>query len=33
MSERLLEPYFRRLEQFSTLRWSGRVIQAIGNLV
>jgi flagellum-specific ATP synthase len=33
MSERLLEPYFRRLEQFSTLRWSGRVIEAIGNLV
>jgi flagellum-specific ATP synthase len=33
MSERFLEPYFRRLEQFSTLRWSGRVIEAIGNLV
>lgn len=33
MSPRLLEPYFRRLEQFSTLRWTGRVLQAVGNLV
>lgn len=28
-----LAPYFNRLEQSSTLRWSGRVLQVIGNLV
>jgi flagellum-specific ATP synthase len=29
----LLRPYFRRLEEFSTLRWSGRVTKAVGQLV
>jgi flagellum-specific ATP synthase len=29
----LLAPYFKRLEQFSTLRWAGRVTKAIGHLV
>jgi flagellum-specific ATP synthase len=28
-----LAPYFNQLEQVSTLRWSGRVLQVIGNLV
>lgn len=28
-----LQPYFRRLEEFSTLRWSGRVTKAVGHLV
>jgi flagellum-specific ATP synthase len=28
-----LKPYFRRLEDFSTLRWTGRVTKAIGHLV
>jgi flagellum-specific ATP synthase len=30
---RSLRPYFRRLEDFSTLRWTGRVTKAIGHLV
>jgi flagellum-specific ATP synthase len=29
----LLEPYFKRLEEFSTLRWFGRVTKAVGNLI
>jgi flagellum-specific ATP synthase len=29
----LLQPYFRRLEEFSTLRWTGRVTKAVGYLV
>lgn len=29
----LLEPYFRRLEEFSTIRWVGRVTKATGNLI
>ena len=29
----VLGPYFRRLEEFSTLRWTGRVTKAVGNLV
>jgi flagellum-specific ATP synthase len=33
MASRLLEPYFQRLDQFSTLRWTGRVVQAVGNVV
>jgi flagellum-specific ATP synthase len=28
-----LAPYFNQLEQASTLRWSGRVVQIVGNLV
>jgi flagellum-specific ATP synthase len=28
-----LNPYFRRLEDFSTLRWTGRVTKAVGHLV
>src|ERR1700690_4048744 len=28
-----LKPYFRRLEDFSTLRWTGRVTKAVGHLV
>jgi flagellum-specific ATP synthase len=28
-----LKPYFRRLEDFSTLRWTGRVTKLVGNLV
>jgi flagellum-specific ATP synthase len=28
-----LQPYFNRLEEFSTLRWTGRVTKAVGNLV
>jgi len=28
-----LEPYFTRLEEFSTLRWTGRVTKAVGYLV
>jgi len=28
-----LSPFFDQLEQASTLRWSGRVLQVIGNLV
>ena len=31
-SQDLLEAYFTRLEQFSTLRWVGRVTKAVGNL-
>jgi flagellum-specific ATP synthase len=33
MPTRQLEPYFQRLDQFATLRWTGRVIQAVGNVV
>jgi len=29
----LLEPYFKRLDQFSTLRWVGRVTKSIGHLI
>jgi flagellum-specific ATP synthase len=29
----LLQPYFRRLEEFSILRWTGRVTKAVGYLV
>src|SRR5579884_4162601 len=29
----LLQAYFRRLEEFSTLRWTGRVTKAVGHLV
>jgi flagellum-specific ATP synthase len=29
----LLEPYFKRLDEFSTLRWEGRVIKSAGNLI
>ncbi len=29
----LLRAYFRRLEEFSTLRWTGRVTKAVGHLV
>ena len=29
----LLRPYFRRLEEFSTLRWTGRVTKAVGQLI
>lgn len=29
----LLHAYFRRLEEFSTLRWTGRVTKAVGHLV
>ncbi|HEY2461220.1 MAG TPA: FliI/YscN family ATPase [Candidatus Acidoferrum sp.] len=28
-----LRPYFRRLEEFSVLRWTGRVTKAVGHLV
>lgn len=28
-----LGPYFRRLDEFSVLRWTGRVTKAVGNLV
>jgi flagellum-specific ATP synthase len=33
MNSRLLEPYFQRLDHFSTLRWTGRVVEAVGNVV
>jgi flagellum-specific ATP synthase len=29
----ILRPYFRRLEEFSTLRWTGRVTKVVGHLV
>ncbi|MBI1749399.1 MAG: FliI/YscN family ATPase [Acidobacteria bacterium] len=29
----LLNPYFRHLEEFSTWRWSGRVVKAVGQIV
>jgi len=29
----LLDPYFKRLEEFSTLRWAGRVTKAVGHLI
>ena len=29
----LLRPYFKRLDEFSTLRWVGRVTKAVGHLV
>ena len=32
-NESPLRPFFRRLEEFSTLRWTGRVTKAIGQLV
>ena len=32
-SQDLLEPYFKRLDEFSTLRWVGRVTKAVGNLI
>ena len=32
-SRELLEPYFRRLDEFSTLRWVGRVNKAVGQLI
>lgn len=32
-SPALLRHYFRRLEEFSTIRWSGRVTKVVGNLV
>jgi len=28
-----LAPFFRRLSEFSTLRWTGRVVKAVGNIV
>jgi flagellum-specific ATP synthase len=31
--EPLLRPYFRRLEEFSVLRWTGRVTKAVGHLI
>jgi flagellum-specific ATP synthase len=33
MATRQLEPYFQRLDQFSTLRWTGKVVQVVGNVV
>ena len=33
MSAGVLAPYFHRLERGSTLRWSGRVLQVVGNLI
>jgi flagellum-specific ATP synthase len=33
VSQDLLDPYFKRLDEFSTLRWVGRVTKAVGNLV
>ena len=30
---RLLAPYFDRLDRGSTLRWRGRVLQVVGNLI
>jgi flagellum-specific ATP synthase len=32
-SERILEPYFRRMQEFSTLRWTGRITKSVGYLV
>jgi flagellum-specific ATP synthase len=32
-SRDLLEPYFKRLDEFSTLRWVGRVTKSVGNLI
>jgi len=29
----LLEPYFKRLDEFSTLRWVGRVIKSVGHVI
>jgi flagellum-specific ATP synthase len=29
----LLDPYFKRLDEFSTLRWVGRVTKSVGHLV
>jgi flagellum-specific ATP synthase len=29
----LLEPYFKRLDEFSTLRWVGRVTKSVGHLI
>ena len=33
ISSRPLAPYFDRLERGSTLRWRGRVLQVVGNLI
>ena len=33
MSSKPLAPYFDRLERGSTLRWRGRVLQVVGNLI
>jgi flagellum-specific ATP synthase len=33
LKKRDLKPFFQRLEDFSTLRWTGRVTKAIGHLV
>jgi flagellum-specific ATP synthase len=33
MQSLFLKPYFRRLEEFSALRWIGRVTKAVGHLV
>jgi flagellum-specific ATP synthase len=33
VSRDLLEPYFKRLDEFSTLRWVGRVTKAVGHLI
>jgi len=32
-SDSLLSPYFKRLDQFSTLRWVGRVAKSVGQLI
>ena len=32
-SQDLLGPYFKRLEEFSSLRWVGRVTKAVGHLI
>jgi flagellum-specific ATP synthase len=32
-SQDLLGPYFKRLDEFSTLRWVGRVTKAVGHLI
>jgi flagellum-specific ATP synthase len=32
-SQDLLDSYFKRLDEFSTLRWVGRVTKAVGNLI
>ena len=32
-SQDLLEPYFKRLDQFSTLRWVGRITKSVGHLI
>jgi len=32
-SQDLLDPYFKRLDEFSKLRWIGRVTKSVGNLI